>query len=196
MIARRRSALKKANGIMEAALHRFDQDLADRLRRLVGADKWLAVAILFLLTREQWKLLRSQDVYHRVQQALEGAAHALIRRSGGHEDPEDVAQSALVKVMETDWLKRFDIAKGSPTGYLNGAMFHQTRDALRSCRRMKNAPVERLPEGTSDDGSNDPSRRVEAADELRWVLSVASTLPQDVHAALCRHLNEVFSDRD
>jgi hypothetical protein len=166
---------------MENVSYPTDADLAERLRRLVAAEPWTAMALIMMLTPGQWEALRSQRIFESMQRRLVKATASASGRNASIESPEDVAQSVLARLAEKDWLRTFIVPKGSPAGYLNGAMRFQIRDLIRSSLRIKNRRSTQLP---GDMPQRDTGDEIERADMIDRIRQMVSTLPLEMQSAL------------
>jgi RNA polymerase sigma-70 factor (ECF subfamily) len=140
---------------------------------------------------------RALEVVARVYRA---PIVALVRHRWDLEpaDAEDLAHDFFAQLLEKDWLRRYDPARGRFRTFLRACLLAHASTVYQAARRLKRGgaarhlPLEDAGEVTAD-GSHDPFER-------EWVRSVLEAsleaLRQECEASGRRETWEVFVARD
>ncbi|HEY4364932.1 MAG TPA: hypothetical protein VGN17_28465 [Bryobacteraceae bacterium] len=114
--------------------------LAADLERAMATNPRLIIAILFLLTPEQWASLLSGNVYGELDALLEKIAARAIGKYplNGRELSRDAAHDLFIKLYEGTFLKNYRPERRYPRAYLKGCARNYARVIARSLwRRYK-----------------------------------------------------------
>jgi len=104
------------------------------LRRLLKTDPWVTLAILMLLTNDQWTRLRNGQVFNDLEKELQAMAQAALSKYplDSKELAGDLAHNILLKLRKGRFFKRYQARPEGPWAYVLGCAYQTARSEARS----------------------------------------------------------------
>ncbi len=163
-----------------------DWNAAASLRKVIEAEPWFGIALIYLLKPEQWASLSSGEVFDEIRQSLvrmAGFTHGAL--PGRVVASEDAASEALCRLATRAFLDRYDAEKGPPKPYMLGVAWRYLHADRKSRFRRLRRESPAVEEPASDEGSDAAAIR-ERSDTLALVLAIIDALPPGQRDAILR----------
>jgi hypothetical protein len=131
---------------MPRQIDRRAEELRAGLRALFTAAPWMAMAVMFSLTPEQWKAILDGDVHVLLRKKIGQRSLRVLDRYGLRlrKYGDDITHEVLLKLIEGKFLKCYDPARVHPRAHLIGAAQQYARTLARSfwCREARECSLE------------------------------------------------------
>jgi hypothetical protein len=104
---------------------------AESFKALMENDPWMGVALVHLLTNEQWNALASGAILRELAANIQRHARARSARGGAGDVVEDTASEVLIRLVTRESFVGFDPAKGTPKAFMAGVIHRYVRAVMR-----------------------------------------------------------------